>query len=88
MAAWFPLESGTHMAFFIVTMKQIVFNVVNVPFVSDMGHLLATVRLLYRLSGIVICVKFYSEHIIRNVVDKFKIGKKGVTTLCSIMSKI
>ena len=76
------------MAFFIVIMKLMVFDVVNVPFMSDQGHLLAAVRLLYILLGIVITIKFCLEHIIRNVVGKFKLGKKGATAVWLIISKM
>ena len=64
--AWVPTESAAHFAFFILTMKNIGFDIENVPFMSDRGHLLSAARLLHTVSGITISVKFCLESHLRS----------------------
>ena len=86
--AWVPTESAAHFAFFILTMKNIGFDIENVPFMSDRGHLLSAARLLHTVSGITISVKFCLEHIIRNTIGKFNLKKLDVESLRVIVAKM
>ena len=88
MAAWLPRETAAHMAYFVMLMKEMGFDIENVPFMSDRGHLLAAASLLIRVSGLVISIKFCLEHIIRNVVGKFCIGIKQIRDLRTITAKM
>ena len=71
-----------------MSMKEMGFDIENVPFMSDRGHLLAAASLLIRVSGLVISIKFCLEHIIRNVVGKFCIGIKQIRDLRTITAKM
>ena len=67
--------------FFLLTMKAYQFDIENVPFMSDRGHFLAAVRFLYKVSNIVIIIKFFLEHIIRHVIGRYETPKEKVSTL-------
>ena len=60
-------------------MKSIGFDIENVPFMSDRGHLLSAVRFLQPNTGLVISVKFCLEHIIRNINSRDGLNKKNVS---------
>ena len=76
-----PVENTANFVFFLLTMKAYQFDIENVPFVSDRGHLLVAVRFLYKLSNIFITIKFCLEHILRNVIGRYEIPKEKVSTL-------
>ena len=63
-------------------------DIENIPFMTDRGHLLAAVRFIYETTNIVITVKFCTEHIIRNVVHLFSIQKIKQPTLRTIVMGI
>ena len=85
-SAWVPTESAAHFAFFVLTMKNSGFDIENVPFMSDRGHLLADGRLLNTVCGITISVKYCMEHIIRNTIGKFHIKKSAIPLLRKVIS--
>ena len=85
-SAWVPTESAAHFAFFVLTMKNSGFDIENVPFMSDRGHLLAAGRLLNTVCGITISVKYCMEHIIRNTIGKFHIKKSAIPLLRKVIS--
>ena len=67
-------------------MKALQFDIENVPFMSDRGHLLSSVRSLYKTGGMVTTVKFGLEHMIRNVVATFNIPKDKVLLLRKVIN--
>ena len=69
-------------------MKALQFDIENVPFMSDRGHLLSSVRSLYKTGGMVTTVKFGLEHMIRNVVATFNIPKDKVLLLRKVINGI
>jgi hypothetical protein len=86
--AWISVESKLqHMEFMVLMMEQAGFNVELFPWMSDRGNLLAAATILLCCSeGISISIKYCLEHIIRNAVHKFKIGKDKLGRLCTILS--
>jgi hypothetical protein len=85
-AAWIPVESKLHMAFMVLMMDRAGFDVEAVPWMSDRGNLLAAATILKRANGITLSIKFCLEHIFRNVVHQFKIGKDKLGLLRTAMS--
>lgn len=72
-----PDEDCNHMSWFLLMLIRAEYDILNFPTFSDRGHLLAAVRAIYVSYGWEISVKFCVEHIIRNMVHKFKV--KGDT---------
>ena len=69
-------------------MKAYQFDIENIPFMSDRGHLLAAARFLYKVSNIAITIKFCLEHIIRNVIARYDIPKEKVGTLRKALNEM
>jgi hypothetical protein len=69
-------------------MERAGFDVESFPWMSDRGNLLAAATILKGAKGLILLIKFCLEHIIRNVVHNFKIGKDKLGRLCTTMSAI
>ena len=69
-------------------MKNIGFDIENVPFTSDRVHLLAAARMLKIVSRITISVKFCIEHIIRNTIAKCDVAKYDIKKLRDIIASM
>ena len=76
------------MFFFLLSMKSIGFDIENVPFMCDRGHLLAAVRFLQPNTQLVISVKFCLEHIIRNINNRFGLNKDNAAKMRIIMNRL
>ena len=64
-----------------VSMKVVGFDVENVPFMPDRGHLLVVNRLLDIVTGITISVKLCTDYLSRNTVGKFKLKEMCIKPL-------
>ena len=87
-AAWLPCEDTLNYVFFITAMQSMKFDIINVPFMSDRGHLIAAGRYMERNFNIVISIKFGVEHIIRNIVQKFNIERERLQDLRTAINKL
>ena len=87
-AAWLPCEDTLNYVFFLAVMQSMKFDIINVPFMSDRGHLIPAARYMERNFNVVISIKFCVEHIIRNVVQKFNIDKERLQELRTCVNKL
>ena len=81
-----PVESGQHMVCLILLLIRGGLDVSSVPVFSDRGPPLAASRILARDHGIILSIKFWLEHLIRNVVSRFSITKLDTGSVRSIMA--
>ena len=72
-AAWLPCEDTLNYVYFIELMQSMKFDIINIPLMSDRGHLIPAARYMETKFNIVISIKFCVQYILRNVVQKFNI---------------
>ena len=80
-SAWVTCENMDNYLFFLLTMRNMGFDITNIPFMSDRGHFLSAVKYLESHNITVVSVKFFIEHIIRNVNHRFYIEKNNTVEI-------
>jgi hypothetical protein len=74
--AWIPSESSTNLCWVMQLLQRANFDIESFPFFTDRGKLLSSVSTLNIHLGVTVSLKYCLEHLIRNIITKFKI-KKG-----------
>ena len=67
--------------YYFMAMQSMHFDITNIPYMSDRGHLIAVARFLERNLGVVILIKCCVEHIIRNIIHRFNVNKERLHNL-------
>jgi hypothetical protein len=83
-----PIESSEHVTWFVRLCHKAGLPVCRWPIFSGRGHLVAASKVLLEKHGLSLNLKFCTEHIVRNVIHRFKVNAPEQQSLKNSMLAI